>query len=83
MNPKLVDSGMYLRGFEANAEGRQYENGDEEDLPRVALQEAPEHEQLLLQPRSYPQRRTPALNVTLWQTTDYVILCQAYDDVTL
>lgn len=66
---------MYLRGFEADAEGGQHENGDEEDLPRVTLQEAPEHEQLLLQPRSYPQRRSPALDVTLWQTTDYVTLC--------
>lgn len=56
---------MYLRGFQADAERGEHEYRDEQDLACVALEEAAEDEQLLLQPGADPQRRAPAFDVTL------------------
>lgn len=46
---------MYLRRLETHTEGGEHEDGHEQDLPGVSLQEAAEDEQLLLQPGADPQ----------------------------
>ncbi|KAJ8872730.1 hypothetical protein PR048_026344 [Dryococelus australis] len=67
LHPELVDARVHLGGLEADAEGGQHEDGDEEHLPRVALQEAAQLEELRLQPSTHPQRRATTARLALQQ----------------
>lgn len=81
LNPELIDSGMYLRGLEADAEGRQDQDGHEQDLSRVALQETAEHKQLLLQPGADPERGAPAFDVTLQTNESYSLVSTKINEI--
>lgn len=48
LHPQLLDLAVDLRGLEGNAEDRQCEDGHEEHLPGMPLQEVAQLAQLIL-----------------------------------
>ena len=67
LHPELIDPTVNLDGLQGHAEGRQGEDGDEEDLAGVLLEEVAQLAELILETRPDPQRRPLAVRLALFQ----------------
>lgn len=68
LDPELVDPAVDLDGLQGDAEHRQADDGDEEDLARVPLEEAAELAELVLQLGPDAHRRPLPVRLALQHT---------------